>query len=393
MSRPETHHQSFWKALGERVQLDDVGDLGRFLGRHHETLKCEDGVRFGFDMPSYAEATIGEYKRVAGVNEVKPASTPFLGKCKKYEDDDEDHLVGTPHESASSILMRLMWLARLARPDLLKATCWLATRVQTWTRFCDASLQRIIGYLVRTVDMKLTGYMGDKKESLFLDVYCDADFCGEAEDCYSTSGGWIELAGEHSAFPLSWTSKKQGSVSRSTTECEIVALAYLVFNDAIALAQLFSELFGAPIIMRIYEDNESTARILFSGYSKQMRHLKRTHKINIASVKEQVDRDDTQLHICPTTKQKADAFTKALEPAKWPAAMRMMGMLEKPYEVVKSTSTGLKLQGELQVALDPNPQSIPQASLDNPPRTKRCIKYIKDVCWGLKVYAVSRGVS
>ena len=33
----ETMHSTFWHVLGKRVLIDDIGDLGRFLGRHHTT--------------------------------------------------------------------------------------------------------------------------------------------------------------------------------------------------------------------------------------------------------------------------------------------------------------------------------------------------------------------
>ena len=36
------------------------------------------------------------------------------------------------------------------------------------------------------------------------------------------------------------------------------------------------------------EDNESTAKIVTAGYSKRLRHLKRTHKVNIASINEPI---------------------------------------------------------------------------------------------------------
>ena len=37
----EEWHQRFWDDLSKVVQIDDVGDLGRFLGRHHSTVRVE----------------------------------------------------------------------------------------------------------------------------------------------------------------------------------------------------------------------------------------------------------------------------------------------------------------------------------------------------------------
>ena len=121
----------------------------------------------------------------------------------------------------------------------------------------------------------------------------DADLCGSSGDCYSTSGAWIQLSGKDTSFPLCWMSKKQTSASRSTTETETVALANCLLEKAFLLAELFNTLLQRNILLRIREDNEACANVCTAGYSKKLRHLKRVRKINLASVKEQLDRDDT----------------------------------------------------------------------------------------------------
>ena len=51
----EAMHSTFWLDLGKRILIDDIGDLGRFLGRHHTTVKCGEEERFAFDMRAYAK--------------------------------------------------------------------------------------------------------------------------------------------------------------------------------------------------------------------------------------------------------------------------------------------------------------------------------------------------
>ena len=89
-----------------------------------------------------AEATVQEYLRVANGPKMKVVASPFLSKGFVGADER-----GALAASASSILMRLMWLARLARPDLLRVVTWLATMVQSWTQACDAYLYRAMCYL------------------------------------------------------------------------------------------------------------------------------------------------------------------------------------------------------------------------------------------------------
>ena len=52
---------------------------------------------------------------------------------------------------------------------------------------------RAIGYLIQSADRLLTGSLNMKPDELLVVAYCDADFGGDVDDMYSTSGGWIQL--------------------------------------------------------------------------------------------------------------------------------------------------------------------------------------------------------
>ena len=78
--------------------------------------------------------------------------------------------------------MKFMWISRLARPDLLRATTWLATTIHCWNRACDAHLHRVMCYLYHTQADLLTGWIADKPEDTYLEMFVDADFadfCGD----------------------------------------------------------------------------------------------------------------------------------------------------------------------------------------------------------------------
>ena len=107
-------------------------------------------------------------------------------------------------------------------------------------------------------------------------------------------------------------SKKQGAVSRSTTEAEAAAMAATLFDEGLPLLELFSVLFKKSVRLLIREDNEATAKVVSAGYSKRLRHMKRTHRINLGSLKEELDKDDVDLQLVASRYQKADIFTKGL---------------------------------------------------------------------------------
>ena len=349
LSGPSEEHDRFWAELSKKVLVDDIGDLGRFLGRHHTTVKHNKEELFAFDMRAYAQDIVTDYLRVTNGKPLKKVNTPFFANGDIEEDDSRGELAS----QAASVLMKMMWLARLARPDLLRVTTWLATKIQKWCCGCDIALHRAICYIDSTKEHLLTGFVGDSKEDVFVEFFVDADLCGSTEDCYSTSGAWIQLSGEHTSFPLCWVSKKQTAVSRSTTESETVALANSLFEDAIPLAELFSTLLERNVLLRIREDNEACAKVCAAGYSKKLRHLKRVHRINLASVKEQLDREDTELMLVGTKYQRADIFTKALAGPLWGPALLMLGIYDN-YEVLKTSNAGLKISHSSEMTLAPS---------------------------------------
>ncbi len=69
----------------------------------------------------------------------------------------------------------------------------------------------------------MVGWVGDKKDRLAPHLYADADFAGDSEPQRSTTGVHLAVEGPNSRFPITGVSKRQGCVSSSTPEAEIVA--------------------------------------------------------------------------------------------------------------------------------------------------------------------------
>ena len=62
------------------------------------------------------------------------------------------------------------------------------------------------------------------------------------------------------------------------------------------------------------------------GYSNKLRHVQRTHKINLGVVTDAIE-DGVLLEHVQTDRQSADVFTKDLPPAKWQFALDMIGIV------------------------------------------------------------------
>ena len=275
-------------------------------------------------MSDYAKQSVEMYKQHSGVTKLRHAATPFVpdGSLTLADDDVEGEL----SKSACAIIMKLLWLARLSRPDLIKPISDLATKVQCWTRNHDKMLYRLVCYVDSTPDYRLTGYIHDSPDQLKLKLYVDADFAGDREHARSTSGSFLAVVGPNSFFPLQWASRKQTSVSRSTTESEVVSLAAGVYSEALPALNMFDVLLGRFCELDICEDNQATIRVVKNGFSNKLRHVSRTHKVNVGGLSELLEDPSIELSYIDTKEQAADIFTKALSPQLWGPALEMLGL-------------------------------------------------------------------
>jgi hypothetical protein len=207
-------------------------------------------------------------------------------------------------------LMKIMYIARFARADLLRAVGVLTTMITKWDELCDRKLFRIIKYMNGTAAWRQIGFVGDPPEDLEIGLFSDADFAGCKATQKSTSGVFLAVYGPHSFFPLSAQSKKQTAVSNSTVEAEIVAAAHALRMSGLPCLPLWEKLLQRPLALEVYQDNQATARIMTTGRAPTLRHIGRTHCVAISWINERVTGSDVNLHDCVSDVMAADIFTK-----------------------------------------------------------------------------------
>ena len=83
--------------------------------------------------------------------------------------------------------MKILFAARMARYDLLRATQSLASRVTKWSKDCDEGLHRLVAYINATLNHRMSCFIGDSLLDCRLWVFGDADYAGEF-DLRSTTG-------------------------------------------------------------------------------------------------------------------------------------------------------------------------------------------------------------
>ena len=152
---------------------------------------------------------------------------------------NDAEVLGELAPSAASVLMKIMYAARMARFDLLRPVQWLAKFMTKWTRVQDAELHRLVCYINSTKHWKTCGWVVDHARDIFMQIYSDSDWAGSKER-FSTSGSLGCLRGPNTFFPLTARSKKQTTIATSSTEAEITAAQVALQKQAFPTQQLWN---------------------------------------------------------------------------------------------------------------------------------------------------------
>ena len=161
---------------------------------------CSHKLPYAPERPSGSRAT-GDAKHV-----VDTKGTPAVGG---RVDDTTSQDRGALQPIAAKVLMKILYAARMARFDLLRAVCHLACFITKWTTECDKRLHRLVCYIHSTKSHRMVGWVGDALKDVDLHLYADADFAGCTDTQRSTSGCHLQMRGKHTCFPLAGISKHQ----------------------------------------------------------------------------------------------------------------------------------------------------------------------------------------
>ncbi len=90
-------------------------------------------------------------------------------------------------------------------------------------------------------------------------LFSDASFAGDLKDSKSTSGGILCLVGLNTFVPIAWLCKKQGAVSQSAAEAEVISL------DAGIRMEGWPALYFWDIVIELFDPQDPTKSFKLSA--------------------------------------------------------------------------------------------------------------------------------
>ena len=234
--------QSLKHSLHAAFGIKDLGSLHYFLG--FEVSHLPEGV--SLTQRKFTQDLLKE----SGHLHTRPTATPLPVNCKLLPD------AGVPLADPTTYRMYIGKLNFLSntRPDISFAVQTLSQFMQQPTSFHMAALDHLLRYLSGTSGQ---GILLQGLDSLQLTAYSDSDWASCPTSRRSVTGYVILL----NKSPISWKSKKQSTVARSSAEAEYRAMAQ-VAAELTWLTRLLQEL-GVTNLkpVTLHCDNQSALHI------------------------------------------------------------------------------------------------------------------------------------
>ncbi|KAM1792474.1 hypothetical protein ACFX12_036326 [Malus domestica] len=287
------HISTLIHQLGRKFSMKDLGPLHYFLGM--EITRTPTAMYL-----TQSKYILDLLKRTQ-MADAKPLSTPALPGRKLSLYEGEPLADGTTFRSIVGALQYLLF----TRPDIAFAVNQVCQYMHLPTTTHWVAVKRILRYLKATHDRGLVY----KPSFLSLTAFADADYAGDPDDRRSTGGHCIFLGDNL----VSWSSKKQRGVSRSSTEAEYRQMAYTAATLS-WFRHIFCDLRLPLTPPKLWCDNISALAVASNPvYQARMRHV----EVDYHYVREKVTRNELVVGYVSSTDQLADLLTKGLSTARF----------------------------------------------------------------------------
>nr|KYP41064.1 Retrovirus-related Pol polyprotein from transposon TNT 1-94 [Cajanus cajan] len=292
------------ECLATEFEIKTLGRLKYFLGI--EVAHSKKGIFIS------QQKYITDLLKETGKTGCRPASTPVDPNIKLGSMEED---IAVDKEMYQRLVGRLIYLSH-TRPDIAFVVSLVS---QFMHQPKEAHLQaalRIVQYLKGTPGR---GILFKRNKSVSLEAYTDADYAGSVVDRRSTTGYCTFLGGNL----VTWKSKKQSVVARSSAEAEFRAMAHGIC-ELLWLKIILEDLkikWDEP--MRLYCDNKSAISIAHNP----VQHDRTKHiEVDRHFIKEKLDSGMICTPYVSTQNQLADILTKGLNCTHFERIISKLGM-------------------------------------------------------------------
>ena len=290
--------------LSHEFEMKDLGPLKYFLGI--EVLRSKQGIFL-----SQRKYTLDLLHEV-GMLACKPCDTPAAENVKLGT--FPDHIFADKGRY-QRLVGRLMYLTH-TRPDLAYSLSVVSQFMHSPSEEHMNAVIRILRYLKSSPGK---GIMFTKGGTLSVEGYTDADWAGSIDDRRSTAGYLTFVGGNL----VTWRSKKQGVVARSSAEAEYRGMAKGVC-ELLWIKRLLKDLKIHPSApMKLYCDNKAACDIAHNP----VQHDRTKHvEIDRHFIKEKLEAKIIEVPHVRSQDQLADILTKAVSSQAFHGTLAKLGM-------------------------------------------------------------------
>ncbi|KAM1792893.1 hypothetical protein ACFX12_036703 [Malus domestica] len=300
----ETEIAALKQSLQETFAIKDLGRLKYFLGI--EMATSSKGLFL--NQRKYVTDLLKE----TNLLDCKPATSPIDSKLKLTMYGEALHNVSYYQR----LVGKLIYLT-ITRPDITYAVGIVSQFMHSPTVDHLNIVKRILRYLKGSIGR---GILMQNNQSTSISGYTDADWAGNAIDRRSTTGYCTFVGGNI----VTWKSKKQQVIARSSAEAEYRAMAATAC-ELIWLKGLLSDLgFHCSNSIPLMCDNQAAMHIAANPvFHERTKHIEVDCHFVRSPVQSQV------LHTVFTRSydQLADLFTKALPSAQFHRLLGKLGSI------------------------------------------------------------------
>eukprot|EP00434_Breviolum_minutum_P006947 symbB.v1.2.006133.t1/scaffold365.1/size219215/8 len=283
----------------------------KFLGMDVKKGKNEEGeMEWMITQESYLKDLLSK----GGTEEIKKRKIPITRDQTAMLAGRNEKPTAEDIKLSQKLVGELLWVVTRSRPDVMYSVSKMGSNITKNPKGVIETACQTKGYLIGKEEEGI-GFKKIEGDELLLECYSDSSFAPEGEESH---GCYIILLG---GSPIFWRSGKQGVVTLSTAETELMEMVEgMAAGEAVVV--IAQEVFKS-VRKILWSDSQSAISILTTeGGNWRTRHL----KMRSSYARQAVMRGEWSVGHKPGEIMIADIGTKPLSSARIDRLKKLMNM-------------------------------------------------------------------